>query len=125
MDIALAHIPDKAVVDDIINFITYKSDKHFFSDIYNGMTMIYPSQCIEYSIKDGLYTGCSGFGYYMCIDYDCDEKTYYFYSRNNRDQVVTKYECEYWDDMVEYVRNFILDLFISLIDNNLSNSSII
>ena len=30
MDIALAHIPDKAVVDDIINFITYKTDKHFF-----------------------------------------------------------------------------------------------
>jgi hypothetical protein len=40
MDIALAHITDKAVVDDIINFITYKTDKHFCSNIYNGMTMI-------------------------------------------------------------------------------------
>jgi hypothetical protein len=38
MDAFLVQLPDKIVADDIINYLTKKTDKHLFSDIYRGRT---------------------------------------------------------------------------------------
>ena len=68
MEDILIHIPDKIVVDDIKNYLDKKTDKHFFSDIYNGKTFLSPNYLIKYySNKDiiNLYEGGLGMGNYI------------------------------------------------------------
>jgi len=111
----LQQIPDKIVVDDIMNYLNNIKDKHFFSDIYDGKTIINPAPFLEYHSNSDviyLYEGNFGQGNYIGILYSTKEEKYiYFtsfdlYDINSQNKI---YENQDWNDIHKYVRNHIFN----------------
>ena len=115
MEDILIHIPDKIVVDDIKNYLDKKTDKHLFSDIYNGKTSLSPNYLIKYySNKDiiNLYEGGLGMGNYISIAYSIKENIYIYYTINTNENPVENYKSDNWFEFQSYVRKELLDIFI-------------
>ena len=70
MEKLLIHLPDKIVADDITNFLLKKTNKHLFSDIYEGRTILNPNCLMQYNSEAiSLYEGGVGFGNYLRVSY--------------------------------------------------------
>jgi hypothetical protein len=115
MERILEYIPDKNIVDDILNFINNKSKKHYFSEIYKGRTMIYPCFLMEYCSDDNvikLYNGGNGLGHYMEVVYLVNEEKYAFYTINDGCNPNEMFKCNDWNIFVTFVRNYLHDCFV-------------
>jgi hypothetical protein len=108
-------LPDKIVVNDIENYLNKTSDKHFFSDIYEGRTPINPNGMIEYYCVGAdvytLYSGTWGLGFYIDICYSTKEQKYIYYqtSENTKHEI---FKSENWEEFHTYVRKDLYDMFI-------------
>ena len=108
-------VPDKIVADDIKNYLSKKTDKHFFSDIYKGRTVLRPNDLIEfYSNKDiiTLYQGGLGMGNYIRVEYSTKENKYIYYTINSNEKQREDFKSDNWVEFHTYVRKELLDLLI-------------
>lgn len=114
MDAFLVQLPDKIVADDIINYLTKKTDKHLFSDIYRGRTALRPNDFIEYGYKDiiHLYEGGLGMGNYIRVSYSVKENKYIYYTMNANEEPREAFTSDNWSEFHSHVRIKLLDLFV-------------
>jgi hypothetical protein len=108
-------LPDKIVADDIENYLSKKTDKHFFSDIYNGKTLLNPTTLMNYySNKDiiYLYEGGLGMGNSIKVAYSTQENKYIYYTINSNESPREDLKSDDWVTFHTYVRQQLLDLFI-------------
>ena len=52
----IIHLPDKFVADDITTFLLKKTNKHLFSDIYEGRTILNPNCLMQYN-SEAIFRG--------------------------------------------------------------------
>lgn len=115
MEECLIHLPDKIVADDIQNYLSGKTDKHLFSDIYEGRTALRPNVLIEYySNKDiiCLYEGGLGMDNYIRVAYSKDENKYIYYTINSNENPREDFKSDNWVDFHTYVRQQLLYIFL-------------
>ena len=108
-------VPDTIVTDDIKNYLSKKTDKHFFSDIYKGRTVLRPNDVIEfYYNKDiiTLYQGSLGMGNYITVEYSTRENKYIYYTINSNEKPRENFKSDNWEEFHTYVRKELLDLLI-------------
>jgi hypothetical protein len=115
MEKLLLHLPDKIVADDITNFLLEKTNKHLFSDIYEGRTILNPNYLIQYNSNSdviSLYEGGVGFGNYLKVSYSIKENKYIYYTINQGESPRENFKSDNWLEFHTYVRKELLDLFI-------------
>ena len=115
MEDFLIHLPDKIVADDISNFLLKKTNKHFFSDIYEGRTLLTPNDIMQYNSNSDviyLYEGGAGFGNYLRVSYSIKENKYIYYTINQGETPQENFKSENWTEFHTYVRKHLLDIFI-------------
>lgn len=118
----LSKVPNKLVVDDIIQFIKTKDfNSHIFSNndpnIYPNL-LIYPNDLIFDNVSDDniiLYKG----KYYRYdnprIVYCISENQYIYYGYNDEgDNIIELFKCENWYNMFNYYKNHIYNKSIVL-----------
>ncbi len=109
----LNFIPDKIVVIDIINFLNNNKNNHFFSDIYDGKTIINPNPFLEYHSNSNiiyLYEGNFGQGNYIGIMYLIQEDKYVYFTSDDLYDINSQYkiyESQDWNDIHKYVREHV------------------
>ena len=114
MEDCLLQLPDKIVADDITNFLSKKTDKHLFSDIYNGKTCLNPNYFIRYygNVNIHLYEGSFGFGNYIKVIYSTKENKYIYYTINPNENPREDFASENWVEFHTYVRKALLNIFM-------------
>ena len=100
----LSKVPNKLVVDDIIQFI---KTKDFNSHLFSYSKNIYPNVFIQYNnsadrIK--LYDGGLGQGNYINIVYYISENKY-VYCGIIDGNTLEIFKSENWDEVVKYVKD--------------------
>jgi hypothetical protein len=127
IDDFLIILPDKIVADDIKNFLTKNTNTHFFSNIYEGKTLLNPTPFIKHFSNSEtiyLYEGSLGSGNYIRVVYSIKEKKYIYYTINekkyvyykiNQDQLEREdFKSDNWLEFHSYVCKKILEYFIQL-----------
>jgi hypothetical protein len=109
----LVNLPNKIVSDDIVNFLDLKTDKHLFSDIYEGRTTLNPYRLLEKSPLDriNLYAGGWGHSFYIRVWYSIKENIY-TYDAGEIGNFSVIFKSGNWIVFHEYVRKDLLDTFI-------------
>lgn len=107
----LSKVPNKLVVNDIIQFI---KTKDFNSHLFSNSKNIYPNVHIQYNnsadrIK--LYDGGLGHGYYISIDYCISENKYIYCGvMDGYTSEMEIFKSENWDEVVKYVKCHMLNI---------------
>jgi hypothetical protein len=107
------NLPNKIVADDIVNYSDKITDKHLFSDIYEGRTTLNPDTLLEYSAlgRINLYHGGWGLGNYIRVWYSIKEKIYIYDTGDDEDSAVL-FKSGNWIEFHEYVRKDLLVTFM-------------
>jgi hypothetical protein len=115
MEEFLNELPDKIVADDIQDYLSRKTNKHFFSDIYNGRTVLSPNELMQYYSNEDiicLYDGGLGMGNYSRVAYSTKENKYIYYTMNSNEDPREDFKSDDWKKFHTHVRKELLELCI-------------
>jgi hypothetical protein len=113
--IKLNLIPNKSIINDIINSSEKKFLPHNFSNIYEGRCL-YPNSLYDYydfvnQFEIPIYSGGFGHGYYHEVRYNVSTQKYLYYLGDGK--WILEYETDSWDQLHKYVSDYCEKLFAS------------